>query len=117
LAKAIRAKDPRRKRLIRNLYKTKRRFWRMVSEFLEKTRKNRVIVNLGKIDLYSETNDTILIPGKVLSSGNLTRPVTVAAFSYSTKARKKISKAGGQFLFIEELIKKNPTGSKIKLLT
>jgi large subunit ribosomal protein L18e len=74
-------------------------------------------VNIGKIEIFSEKNDTILIPGKVLSSGSLTHPVVIAAFSYSTKAKKKILKAGGQYLFIEELMKQNPTGSKIKLLT
>ena len=116
MAKAIRATDPRRRRLIRSLIKTKRRFWRNVSEFLEKSRQNRVIVNLGKIDVFSEDKDTVLIPGKVLSSGKLTHPVTVAAFSYSTKAKKKITKAGGEYIFIEELIKRNPTGTKIKLL-
>ncbi len=117
MARAIRAKDPRRKRLIRSLNKTKRRFWKNVSEYLEKSRKDRVVVNIGKIDLFSEESDTILIPGKVLSSGNLTHAITVAAFSYSTKARKKIAKAGGEFLFIEDLVRKNPTGAKIKLLT
>ncbi len=117
MAKAIRAKDPRRRRLIQNLHKTKRKFWRTVSEFLQKSRSSRVTVNIGKIDVYSEANDTVLVPGKVLSSGSLTHPVTIAAFSYSKKAIKKILKAGGECLFIEELMEKNPTGSKIKLLT
>ena len=117
MANAIRAKDPRRRRLIRNLIRTKRRFWRNVSDFLEKSRKNRAIVNLEKIDVFSEKNDTVLIPGKVLSSGLLTHPVTIAAFSYSSKAKKKIMNAGGKFISIEELMQKNPTGSNIKLLT
>ena len=117
MANAIRAKDPRRRRLIRNLTKTKRKFWKNVSEFLEKSRSNRIIVNIGKIDIFSEKNDTVLIPGKVLSSGSLTHSVVIAAFSYSTKAKKKILKAGGQYLFIEELMKQNPTGANIKLLT
>ena len=117
MAKSVRAKDPRRKRLIRNLDKTKRRIWRTTSEFLQKARSSRVIVNLGKINTFSEAKDTILVPGKVLSSGELTHPVTIAAFSYSKKARNKIIKAGGESLYIEELMQKNPTGSKIKLLT
>ena len=117
MANTIKAKDPRRRRLIRNLYKTKRRFWRTVSKFLQKSRTNRVIVNLGKIDTFTEPKDTVLIPGKVLSTGVITHPVTIAAFSYSTKAKKKILQGGGQYLFIEELMEQNPTGAKIKLLT
>lgn len=117
MAKAIKAKDPRRRRLIHDLDKTKRRFWRNISDFLQKSRINRIVVNLGKISIFSEENDTILIPGKVLSSGELTHAVTIAAFSYSKKALKKITKVGGAFIPIEDLVKKNPTGSKIKLLT
>ena len=70
-----------------------------------------------KIDKYTEANDTVLVPGKVLSSGELTHPITLAAFSFSKKAFKKVEKVGGTFIFIEELMKRNPTGSKIILLT
>lgn len=116
MAKSIRATDPRRKRLIHDCRKTKRSFWKNVSAFLLKSRSSRVAVNLAKIDKYTEEHDTVLIPGKVLSSGDLTHPITIAAFSYSKKAFKKIEKIGGEFIFIEELMKRNPTGSKIKLL-
>lgn len=117
MANTIRTKDPRRRRLIRALDRTKRRFWKNVSEFLQKSRSNRVIVNLGKISIHSESNDLILVPGKILSSGELTSAVTIAAFACSKKARKKIIKAGGEFILIEGLLRRNPTGSKIKLLT
>jgi large subunit ribosomal protein L18e len=117
VAKSIRATDPRRKRLIHDCRKTKRSFWKNVSAFLLKSRSSRATVNLGKIDKYTEANDTVLVPGKVLSSGELTHPITLAAFSFSKKAFKKVEKVGGTFIFIEELMKRNPTGSKIKLLT
>ncbi|NVM52977.1 MAG: 50S ribosomal protein L18e [Candidatus Helarchaeota archaeon] len=113
----IRTTDPRRRRLIRALDRTKRRIWKNVSGFLQKSRTNRIIVNLGKINVFSEGKDIILIPGKVLSSGELTHHVTVAAFAFSKKARKKILKAGGESIIIEDLLKRNPTGSKVKLLT
>ena len=116
MANPIKTTDPRKRRLIRALDKTKRRFWRNVSEFLQKTRSNRVIVNLGKIDVFTEEKDTILVPGKILSSGNLTHPVIIAAFSCSKKAKKKINKAGAEFVLIEDLLKQNPTGTKIKLI-
>jgi len=117
MAKAVRATDPRRRRLIHDCRKTKRSFWKNVSKFLLKARSTRVIINLGKIDKYSEAGDVVLVPGKVLSSGELTHAITLAAFSYSKKALKKITKVGGEYLSIEELMKKNPTGAKVKLLT
>ena len=117
MANPLKTTDPRRRRLIRTLYKTKRRFWRNVSEFLQKARSNRVTVNLGKIDVFTDDKDTILVPGKVLSSGDLTHSVTISAFSCSKKARKKIIKSGAEFILIEDLLKQNPTETKIKLLT
>ena len=117
MAKAVRATDPRRRKLIQDCWKTKRSFWKNVSRFLLKARSTRVIINLGKIDKYSEAADIVLVPGKVLSSGELTHPITLAAFSYSKKALKKITQLGGEFLSIEELMKRNPTGTKVKLIT
>lgn len=116
MANTLRTTDPRKKRLIRALDKTKRRFWRSVSEFLQKSRSNRAIVNIGKIDVYAEEGDTVLVPGKILSSGDLTHRMTIAAFSCSKKAKKKIIKAGAEFILIEDLLERNPAGSKIKLL-
>ncbi len=117
MANTIRTTDPRRRRLIRTLIKTKRRFWKTVSDFLKKSRSNRITVNLGKINIFTEAKDAVLVPGKILSSGDLTRPIIISAFSCSKKAKKKILKAGGEFLSIEELLERNPAGSKIKLLT
>ncbi len=117
MANTLRATDPRKRRLIRALDKTKRRFWRNVSEFLQKSRSNQIVVNLSKINVFAEEKVTILVPGKILSSGELTHPVIIAAFACSKKARKKIVKAGAEFVLIEDLLKKNPTGSKVKLIT
>jgi large subunit ribosomal protein L18e len=116
MANTLKATDPRRRRLIRELDKTKRRFWRNVSQFLQKSRSKRVVVNLGKIDTFSEENDIIVVPGKVLSTGELTHPVIIAAYSFSKKSRKKISKVGADLIYIEELLKNNPSGAKIKLI-
>lgn len=57
-----------------------------------------------------------MIPGKVLSSGSLTKKITVAAWAFSEKAKEKIQKAGGECISIEELIKRNPKGSNIRII-
>lgn len=117
MANLIRTTDPRRRRLIRELDKTKRRFWRNISEYLQKSRSTRILVNLGKIDIFTDENDTVIVPGKLLSSGELTHPVTIAAYSCSRKAMKKLAKVGAQLIKIEDLLEKNPTGSNVKLIT
>jgi len=89
--------------------------WRLVAEELAKPTRRRREVNISKIDLASDENSTVLVPGKVLSSGELTKKVTVAAWKFSGKAKEKINKKG-KALTIQELMKANPKGSKVRIL-
>nr|QNO56501.1 50S ribosomal protein L18e [Methanosarcinales archaeon ANME-1 ERB7] len=89
--------------------------WRDIAKRLERPRRNYAEVNLSRINRYSNANDTILVPGKVLSAGAIDKPVTVAALGFSKKAYEKISN-GGTCIRIEELIKANPKGSGVKII-
>jgi large subunit ribosomal protein L18e len=51
-----------------------------------------------------------------LGSGSLSKKLTVAAYDFSESAKKKIAEAGGKSLTIPEMIKKNPSGSGIKIM-
>ncbi|MCW7070934.1 50S ribosomal protein L18e [ANME-1 cluster archaeon ex4572_4] len=94
--------------------------WRAVAERLEKPRRNYAEVNLSKINRYSAANETVLVPGKVLSAGALEKPVTVAALGFSERAVEKVEKIGGQVggkcVSVEELAESNPKGSGVKIL-
>ena len=83
---------------------------------LEKSSRNWPEVNLDRISKYTRENETVLIPGKVLSTGNLSKKITIAAWSFSDKSQEKIKKAGGKYLSIEDLIKNNPKGENIRIL-
>ena len=89
--------------------------WRDIARRLEKPRRNYAEVNLSKINRYSSPNDTILVPGKVLSAGILDHQVTVAALSFSKRAFEKINK-NGKCMSIEDLVKNNPSGSHAKII-
>ena len=90
--------------------------WKDVARRLEKPLRNWPVVNLDRIDKYIKEKETALVPGKVLSSGTLTKKASIAAWSFSDKSSEKIKKAGGTVLTIEELIKKNPKGKDIRIL-
>ncbi|RLE82243.1 MAG: 50S ribosomal protein L18e [Thermoprotei archaeon] len=90
--------------------------WRYVAELLLKPRRQRIAVNISKINRYTNPNETVVVPGKVLGSGKLEHPVTVAAWSFSKKALEKIVKAGGKAIYIHEFIEQNPRGSNVKIL-
>ncbi len=66
---------------------------------------------------YKHTRDgeTALIPGKVLSLGKMDKKLTVAAFKFSESALEKIN-ANGKAISIEELLKNNPDGKKVRIL-
>lgn len=90
--------------------------WRAVAEKLEKSRRQKVEVNLSDIERNTEKDDTIVVPGIVLGSGELTKPVSVAAWRFSSSAKEKIKKSKGKVLTIEELVKEKPKGTGVKIL-
>jgi large subunit ribosomal protein L18e len=90
--------------------------WKDVAEKLERARRRRVEVNLSDIERNTEKNDTVVVPGVVLSSGELTKPVTVAAWRFSGKAEENIKKTKGKCLTIEDLLKEKPRGTGVKIL-
>lgn len=90
--------------------------WKDIAKRLEKPNRNWPEVNLNRISQHTNDKETALIPGKVLSDGELTKKINIAAWNFSTKAEEKIKKAGGKTLTIEELMKNNPKGKDIRIL-
>ncbi len=102
--------------LLADLEKGKTNFWQKVIDDLKKPSRQRSAVNVYKIQAYAQDGETILVPGKVLSVGELTKKVDVAAWNFSEEAKRKISAAKGKVLSIEELFHKNPEGKKVRIL-
>ncbi|MFA5861413.1 MAG: 50S ribosomal protein L18e [Candidatus Thermoplasmatota archaeon] len=90
--------------------------WRDIAKRLEKPTKARIAVNLSRIDRYAKANETVLIPGKLLAAGDITKPVKVAAYAFSASAIEKITAAGGECLTLESLVESNPTGKNVRIL-
>ncbi len=90
--------------------------WRAAADHLKRARSRRREVNISRIARSTSTNETVLIPGKVLGSGTIGHPVRVAAFKFSASAAKAIAEAGGECLSIRELVDSNPQGVGIKIL-
>ncbi len=92
--------------------KNKAPIWETAARFLSRPTRKRVEVNVHKLAKYT---GTILVPGKVLSTGNGAK-VTVAALAFSAAASQKISKAGGKTMSIRQLVESNPTGKNVTLI-
>ena len=90
--------------------------WKSVARNLEKPSRQRRHVNIYKIDKNVQDGELALVPGKVLGTGELTKPVTVVAFSFSQEAKKKIMDSQGKIMTIKELMEQNPKGKGVRIL-
>ena len=89
--------------------------WEKLASDLSRPTRKRRIVNLSKINRYSKENETVVVPGKILSVGQLTKKLNVAAFNFSKEAEQKINQVG-KTITIQQLIKDNPKGKKVRIL-
>lgn len=86
-----------------------------VAEHLGKVNRKRPEVNVSDVERVAEDGDTVLVPGKVLGTGRLTKEVDVAAFKASRGAREKIEE-NGDFMFIQDLVEENPEGENVRIV-
>ncbi len=98
-------------------WKQKAPIWRDIARRLEKSNKNWAQVNVSHLTKYAKKNETIIIPGKLLGAGYIDIPVTIAAYQSTMNAKEKITDAGGKVLTIDELLKKNPKGTGIRIFS
>lgn len=90
--------------------------WARVAEDLERPSRHRRIVNLSRLARHTKANDIVIIPGKLLASGELKHSVTVAAWKFSDGAKEKVKQANGTAIEILDFIKKNPDVKKVKII-
>jgi large subunit ribosomal protein L18e len=95
-------------------YKTDKSIWKSIASTLEKPTRRKKIVNVSRINRFSKDGELIIVPGKVLSSGSLNRKITVAAFSFSKQAIKKINDSGSKTIMLKDLIKNKELINNVK---
>ncbi|MCF7798636.1 50S ribosomal protein L18e [Candidatus Woesearchaeota archaeon] len=92
------------------------KLWKRIATDLEKATRARREVNVYKIDTFAKEGEIVIVPGKVLGSGALSKKITVAALSFSESAKDKILANKGEVLTITELMQKNPQGNKVRVM-
>jgi large subunit ribosomal protein L18e len=112
--------NPQLQELIRNLRKqstqNKTNIWRDIAERLAKPRRKRPAVNVSRLERYTRRNEFVVVPGKVLGTGEIHHAITVAAFAFSGKAKEKIVAAKGKCLSFSDLVKKKPKDTNVKII-
>jgi len=90
--------------------------WSKLAKLALKTSVSRRVVNLTKINEVTKENAVIVVPGKVLGTGNVSHKITLSSFSISNSAAKKIIESGGTIISFSEMIKKFPTGKGVIII-
>jgi large subunit ribosomal protein L18e len=90
--------------------------WSKLAQLALKSSSSRRVVNLNKINDVTKENAVIVVPGKVLGTGNVLHKVTLSSFSISNTAAKKIIESGGKIISFAEMIEKFPTGKGVSII-
>ena len=90
--------------------------WVKVLAILSGPKCNYTSLNLSQINNKSSVGDTVLIVGKVLSLGSITKKIKICALSISENAKVKLKESKSEFITIFDEIKKNPKAEGIKIL-
>lgn len=90
--------------------------WKRIARELEKSNRSRRIVNLTRINLHTKAGETILVPGKVLANGELDHKVSIVAWKFSQEAKNKIKEAKGEIIPLEDFMKKEIKGRKVRII-
>ncbi len=90
--------------------------WGRCAFYLRKPSRQRAEINLNRLNRVSKEGDVLLVPGKVLGIGKISKKIKVAALRFSESASQKLKTAGVEMTGIEQLLEANPKGSKVRLV-
>jgi large subunit ribosomal protein L18e len=96
--------------------KNKASIWRSLEHEISKARSIRREVNISRLSSVTKNDEVIVVPGKVLGSGEMDHKLTVCAFSISEMAAKKITDVGGKVITLNELIDRYPDGRGVRII-
>jgi len=94
----------------------KKKAWLEVAGILSGPRRNYVNINLQEINRQIKEGDNIVIPGKVLSQGEMDKKIKIIALGFSESAKEKLKKSGSKIGYMLDEIKSNPEAKGLKVL-
>jgi len=77
-----------------------------IAGLLSMPTRKRASLNLDEINKEAKENETIIVPGKVLGNGNISKKIKIIALNFSSSAEEKLKKAKIQATTIIEELKK-----------
>lgn len=90
--------------------------WLKIARMLSSPKVNYSKINLFQIDKNTTAGDTIVVPGKILSQGELTKKIKICALSISKQAKEKLKTTKSEFSLLINEIKNNPKAEGIRVI-
>lgn len=95
-------------KLVETIMKAKKNgLWVEVAGMLSCPSRRMTNANLDEIDKKAKDGEVVVVAGKVLGTGNLTKRVKLIAFAFSKSAEDKLKKAKIDYSMIKDEIDKN----------
>ncbi len=92
------------------------KLFKRIATDLEKPTRSKRAVNLSRINRFTSENEIIVVPGKVLGTGELDHSLTIAAYKFSSSALDKINISKSKAITLNDLIKDEVKGKKIRII-
>ena len=112
--------NPRINSLARELYKLSEKeekgIWKSIARTLEKPSGSWASINLSRLNKITKKDEIVIVPGKILGTGQLDHPLEIYAFNASDSARTGIRNAKGKFGTIEEIARKNAKVKGVRII-
>lgn len=90
--------------------------WLEIASLLSTPRRKQIDMNLNEIDKEAKEGDVIIVPGKILSQGEISKKIKIVGIGFSENAKAKLEKAGTDFSLMIDEIKSNPDAKSVRIL-
>lgn len=90
--------------------------WLEIASILSGSTRKQYSINLDKIEKQSTSGDIIVVPGKVLSLGEVSKKIKVVALGFSEKAKEKLLKSKCDVVLLKDEILKNKDAKGVKII-
>jgi len=90
--------------------------WVEIAGIISSPRRNKISMNLEEIDKKTKEGDVVVVPGKILSQGDVGKKIKVIAVNFSEKAKEKLLTSKSEVSELLDEIKKNPEAKGIRIL-
>ncbi len=85
-----------------------------LGESLSLPNRKQIKLNLEKIEKETKNGERVLVPGKILGQGELTKKIKIFALGFSKQAEEKLKKAGCETGSVLDAIKNK---EKVRIIT